>query len=528
MVNFIPKLLNYIKNHKFLLFFIFISIFLIYLSKDYSITWDEPNIQDQYGLLSANWFLHLGRTNIKAWNGYDTFYGPFFETIIGFTQIIFNQFNHWDIRTLVTTLAGLLTLVGLELCSIELGFPFMGILSSLILLLTPRYFGDIFGNSKDIPFAVGMLFTLWAILKIVNNYKNKYVWNSILLGVIIGLTSATRINGIIIWTSMILLYLWIWWGMQFKNKFKGINIRYELIKQIKIFIIVYIVFYITILLVWPFILESPIIHFLQAIKTMAKVEWDGRTTIFNGNIISASPSPWYYIVGWIGITTPIITLILTLIGIIVIFKDLILKKDKKNFLLLLILFSFCIPVIISIFIHASVYNGIRHFLFVIPPMCLIASYGFIMCFKYIKLIGKYYLYTFIGIIILCYFSVTICMIRLHPYEYVYFNEFVGGLRGAYGKYDTDYWGASYRECVQWLSTNYKQYSDSNIIKVYAEHPDNQTQIKIYSPTNFVIDRNPDFYLLLSSFKIPPEYANYSNIVYEVKRDGTPLCTILKK
>ena len=37
------------------------------------------------------------------------------------------------------------------------------------------------------------------------------------------------------------------------------------------------------------------------------------------------------------------------------------------------------------------------------------------------------------------------MIALHPNEYVYFNQIAGGLPGAFGRYDTDYYGNSYKE-----------------------------------------------------------------------------------
>lgn len=37
------------------------------------------------------------------------------------------------------------------------------------------------------------------------------------------------------------------------------------------------------------------------------------------------------------------------------------------------------------------------------------------------------------------------MRELHPNEYIYFNELIGGLPGAYGNYDTDYYGNSYKE-----------------------------------------------------------------------------------
>ena len=34
------------------------------------------------------------------------------------------------------------------------------------------------------------------------------------------------------------------------------------------------------------------------------------------------------------------------------------------------------------------------------------------------------------------------MLLNHPYEYIYYNQLVGGLNGAYGNYETDYYYVS--------------------------------------------------------------------------------------
>lgn len=39
-------------------------------------------------------------------------------------------------------------------------------------------------------------------------------------------------------------------------------------------------------------------------------------------------------------------------------------------------------------------------------------------------------------------------IRLHPYEYAYYNSFVGGTGGAFRTYETDYWLTCYKEAVE--------------------------------------------------------------------------------
>ena len=47
-------------------------------------------------------------------------------------------------------------------------------------------------------------------------------------------------------------------------------------------------------------------------------------------------------------------------------------------------------------------------------------------------------------------STVVFMIRSHPHQCVYFNSFVGGIKGAAGKYEMDYWGLSYRKLLESL------------------------------------------------------------------------------
>ena len=40
------------------------------------------------------------------------------------------------------------------------------------------------------------------------------------------------------------------------------------------------------------------------------------------------------------------------------------------------------------------------------------------------------------------------IIQLHPYEYTYYNSFIGGTSGAFRQYETDYWLTCYKEAVE--------------------------------------------------------------------------------
>ena len=43
------------------------------------------------------------------------------------------------------------------------------------------------------------------------------------------------------------------------------------------------------------------------------------------------------------------------------------------------------------------------------------------------------------------------LIKMHPYQYVYYNVFTDGVGGAFRIYEMDYWGTSYREAAEYIN-----------------------------------------------------------------------------
>lgn len=101
-------------------------------------------------------------------------------------------------------------------------------------------------------------------------------------------------------------------------------------------------------------------------------------------------------------------------------------------------------------------------LFLLPPVFLSAGLVLDQAFKYIKP-------TLVRILIL---AVLIApgiysSVKLHPYEYVYFNSFTGGVNGASRNYELDDWATSYRQAAFYL--NQVALPGAKIIVVGAEH-----------------------------------------------------------
>ena len=114
------------------------------------------------------------------------------------------------------------------------------------------------------------------------------------------------------------------------------------------------------------------------------------------------------------------------------------------------------------------YDGIRHFLFILPPIFIFAGFTFEFLIDHI---APSWLYAELIVILLS--PGVIGIVRLHPYEYTYYNSFVGGTNGAFRQYETDYWLTCYKESVERLEqitdtpTNLYVHREAYIADYYA-------------------------------------------------------------
>jgi hypothetical protein len=89
------------------------------------------------------------------------------------------------------------------------------------------------------------------------------------------------------------------------------------------------------------------------------------------------------------------------------------------------------------------YDGMRHFLFILPPIFIVVGFAFDYLLGLIK---KKSINTLL--VILSISPGLVGAALLHPYEYTYYNTFIGGTTGAFRHYETDYWLTCYKEAVE--------------------------------------------------------------------------------
>jgi hypothetical protein len=227
--------------------------------------------------------------------------------------------------------------------------------------------------------------------------------------------------------------------------------------------------------------------------------------------------PWYYLPLLMGITTPLFLLA---------FLPAAFFRPEKRTAPLLFLLASALGLNLALYfiLHPAVYDGLRHFLYLLPLLSALAAMGFIRTADYGKAAVRTAAW---ALALLGAAPVAVQAVRLHPYEYVYFNELAGGFPGAYGRYETDYWVASMKEAVLWLRAHEIK-DPAKTYRIYAQGKPFQSQT--YFASNMTAVDSPsqaDYALLMTRAGTKPSPGDLPKVIHRVEREGAPLCFILK-
>jgi len=214
-----------------------------------------------------------------------------------------------------------------------------------------------------------------------------------------------------------------------------------------------IILYIT----WPGLWGNPVTGLIKSLLSNTSYSWGG-STLFRGQEYKPEQLPLYYLPYLMGIQFTIPAIALGILGFIKAILDLINKSLDKT---LFSIFTawFLLPFVSALILKPAIYHNFRHFLFMTPPIFFFSGLGIKTIFEYIphSLINSL-------IILLILFPSVLGLIQLHPYQYIYYNQLVGGVKGAFRSYEMDYWLTSFQECVDYLN---EVAGEKDVILVYG-------------------------------------------------------------
>src|SRR6202043_2622756 len=141
-------------------------------------------------------------------------YGDAFDMIAAALNR-FSPLGIYETRHLLNGMFGILGLMGCSKLGRVLGGTRAGFIALVFLLLTPNYYGQMFNNPKDIPFAVGFIWATYYLVRIVPFLPRPPLRLVIKLAVATGLAMAVRIGGLLLvcYLGLMLTLFTLWQGV---------------------------------------------------------------------------------------------------------------------------------------------------------------------------------------------------------------------------------------------------------------------------------------------------------------------------
>ena len=432
-------------------YFLSLIIFLVFTTigittiHEYGLTWDEPEnlvVGERYLAFFKTLdisFLDMRRAQPEVDNPdglhlrlYDSHAHPPLPNIAA--ALTGRLFGRWtklldpvDARHVAILMMGGLVLAVTYLFAREAFSRSTAIFAVLVLVLLPRFFAHTHFNLNDIPKTLFFALTLWGLWRgIIFKKSGSIYWAGLAAGA--GISVRPNVLLAILAGSIWLIFVKDRWVSEKKT---GIA-----------------------LLLFPLLICAGFIASWPAMWVMPVRVINDLVEYWTWLGISPRENWTPYPLLMLAFTTPLSTLFLLYWGIIASIR---LRKIDENFSVLLIWLWLVFPVLRVAIPGMNVYDGVRHFLEVLPALAILSALGAEeLIWLVSRIIPKFpnrimRLATYILLI-----PALLELLRFAPYEIAYFNRIIGGLKGAQSigiREATDYWGSSYRKGFAWLNEN---------------------------------------------------------------------------
>jgi hypothetical protein len=197
-------------------------------------------------------------------------------------------------------------------------------------------------------------------------------------------------------------------------------------------------------LTWPFLWGNALVRFFESLALMSRFPFVTQV-LFRGALVSGAALPRIFVPYLLSVQLTEVMPPLFLAGFFLSAWQAWKHRIIEPFLLTLI---WLILPLLGIILNRSVlYDNFRQLLFLLPPLFL--SAGIVLQAVFSKLQKEYLKALILAALVL---PGIYAGVRLHPYQYIYYNSFVGGVRGAFRSFELDYWGTSYREAARYVNS----------------------------------------------------------------------------
>src|SRR5438552_6402071 len=331
----------------------------------------------------------------------------------------------------------------------RVGGPLAGLAALLLLALCPTYYGHMFMNPKDAPFAVAMVILMLGLVRLAEEYPSPSPRTILIVGLGAGLSVGSRVLG-----GLALVYALVGFVPLFLEEIHTHNTREAARRFIHVVYVLLpglVLGYLVMGLIWPWSIMEPDNPF-RALTYSSHFFEKPWKEMFDGALVSVPDMPWSYLPTLFALQLPEVLLALLIAGVTGSLMSLS-RTDvpaRRKTILLMLTLAATLPLVIAMVKRPALYNGIRHFIFVIPPMTVLAGVAFGWGMNRLKDSRRSWQPAALAVFMFGLLLPLSEMVRLHPYEYTHFNHIAGTVRTADNFFMLDYWGLALKQASDGL------------------------------------------------------------------------------
>ncbi|HEY7844963.1 MAG TPA: glycosyltransferase family 39 protein [Bradyrhizobium sp.] len=415
--------------------------------RDYGLGWDDYTHAEYADLLLRMYGSGFNDTGALSFANLYMYGGGFDMAAALLHKII--PLELFETRRLLGAVVGVIGLAVTWRLGRRIGGPVAGLAALLLLTLCPTFYGHMFMNPKDAPFAVAMVVLMMGLVRLAEEYPRPSARTVLIVGVGAGLSIGSRILG-----GLALVYALVGFVPLLVEEVHVEGSREALHRFAHVVYVLLpglVLGYLIMGLIWPW----SIIHFdnpFRALTYFSHFFEKPWKEMFDGALVSVPDMPWSYLPTLFALQLPEVLLALLITGVggtLLVLP----RKDvaaRRKTILLMVMLAATLPIAIAMVKRPALYNGIRHFVFVIPPMAVLAGLSFAWIMNWLGDNRRSWQPAVLAVFIFGLLLPLGEMIRLHPYQYTHFNHIAGTVRAADDRFMLDYWGLALKQASDGL------------------------------------------------------------------------------
>jgi len=486
--------------------------------RDYGLGWDDYT-HAEYGDLLLSLY-GSGFRDTRALSFVNLYmYGGGFDMLAALLAKV-SPFALFETRRLAGAAVGLIGLFIVWRVARRVGGSKAGLFALVLLCVSPLYYGHMYMNVKDAPFAVAMALLLLGLVRAFEEYPRPTPATVAIFAIGLGLSVGTRVIGgisaLYVAASLVLVC-----GIEMRKmgaRAGALRLGNFIVALIPGLVLAYCVM----ALAWPWSVTAPLNPF-RATEYFSHFFEKPWKEMFDGVAILVPDMPRSYVPTLFALKEPEIVVLLTVAGtagalIAAMRRDLPLPQRAT---LLLIALAVVLPVALTVIARPAMYNGIRHFVFIMPPVAVLGGLAGAWLWQRLAWFGRPALAAGALLATAAVASPVVEMVRLHPYQYTHFNHLGGGVKAADDHYMLDYWGLAFKQAADelhaklTLGLEYPAARRRWRIAVCGPHHPAAVELGPEFVTTYDT-KGADFALMLGEFYCA---AYKAPILVEIKREG---------